>query len=69
MMTIQIRLPELGLVAATRVMLGAGLGLLLADRLGERRRDRIGRTLLAFGVLTTLPLAITLFGRRRRLSV
>ena len=68
MMTTEIRLPELGLVAATRVMLGVGIGLLIADKLSEPRRKRIGQSLLAVGVLSTFPLAIMLLGRRRRLS-
>ena len=40
-----ITLPELGLVAGTRGMLGAGLGLLLADRLPEAgARPSAGRS-------------------------
>ena len=55
-----ISLPTLMLVAATRGMLGAGIGLLLAERLGPRR-VRIGRTLLAIGALSTIPLARHIF--------
>jgi hypothetical protein len=33
--------PELGLFAATRAMLGAGVGLLVADKLGEDERKVI----------------------------
>jgi hypothetical protein len=67
MVTTEIRLPELGLVAGTRGLLGAGIGLLMADKLTDQQRKSIGRTLLAIGVLTTLPLAVMVFGRRRRL--
>jgi hypothetical protein len=66
MMTTELRLPELGLVAATRGMLGAGIGLLLADRLSDERRKGVGWTLVAVGALTTLPLAMLVFDRRRR---
>ena len=52
-----LTLPELGLIAGTRVALGAGLGLLLAPRLREEQRRAVGWTLLAVGVLTTIPLA------------
>ena len=57
-----ISLPTLMLVAATRGMLGAGIGLLLARRLGDRR-VLIGRMLLAVGALSTIPLARHIFRR------
>jgi hypothetical protein len=59
-------LPELALLAGTRGALGAGVGLLLSDRLSAEQRKNIGWTLVAVGVLTTIPLAAMLFGRRRR---
>jgi hypothetical protein len=65
MITTELRLPELGLVAGTRGLLGAGLGLLIAARLSDARRRNIGWTLVAIGVLTTLPLALMVFDRRR----
>jgi hypothetical protein len=64
--TTEIRLPELALLAGTRGALGAGVGLLLSDKLSEEQRKNIGWTLVAVGVLTTIPLAAMLFGRRRR---
>lgn len=68
MMTTELRLPELGLVAGTRGMLGAGLGLLLADKLSNPQRKSVGWTLVAVGALTTIPLAMIAFGRRRRVQ-
>ena len=65
MMTTELRLPELGLVAGTRGLLGAGIGLLIAGRLTDSQRRDIGWTLVAVGVLTTLPLALMVFDRRR----
>jgi hypothetical protein len=53
-----ITLPELGLIAGTRAALGAGVGLLLADRLDPGRRKAVGWTLLLVGVITTIPLAL-----------
>lgn len=53
----RIALPELALIAGTRAALGFGLGLLLADRWPEAQRRAIGWTLLAVGIVTTLPLA------------
>ena len=66
MFTTEIHLPELALLAGTRGALGAGVGLLLSDRLSAEQRKNIGWTLGAVGVLTTIPLAAMLFGRRRR---
>ena len=54
-----LSVPELGFIVATRGMLGAGLGLLLASRLSDDRRKGIGWTLAAVGVLSTIPLAIS----------
>ena len=68
MIATELRLPELALLAGTRGMLGAGIGLLLADRLSEDKRKGIGWTLMAVGALTTIPLAMIVFSRRRRLA-
>jgi hypothetical protein len=67
MITTELRLPELALVAGTRGLLGAGIGLLLADRVSPGYREGIGWALVAVGVLTTLPLAMLVLDRRRRL--
>jgi hypothetical protein len=63
MVSRQITLPKLGLIAGTRAALGAGAALLLADRLNPEQRRAVGWTLLAVGVLTTFPLvADVIFG-------
>jgi uncharacterized membrane protein YfcA len=54
----RVTLPELALIGGTRAALGAGLGLLLADRLSEEQRRAIGWTLLLVGAITTVPLAL-----------
>ena len=51
-----VTLPEIGLIAGTRAALGAGIGLLVADRLNDDQRRAVGWTLLAVGVLSTIPL-------------
>ena len=53
-----ISIPTLALIGSTRGMLGAGLGLLLANRLSDVQRRRVGRSLLAVGLLSTIPLAM-----------
>jgi hypothetical protein len=58
-----VTLPELALIGGTRVALGAGLGLLLAERLPEAQRRAVGWTLLLTGALSTIPLAFEVLGR------
>ncbi len=57
-----VKLPTIGLIAGTRVALGIGIGLLLADRLTPEQRKAAGWTLLGFGALTTIPLVLEVFG-------
>jgi hypothetical protein len=59
-----ISLPILALIGSTRGMLGAGLGLLLASRMSDSRRKGVGRSLLAVGLISTVPLLLYVFSRR-----
>lgn len=61
----RITTAELALVAGTRAALGIGIGLLLANRLSRSERRGAGWALLLVGVLTTIPLAIEIFGQPR----
>lgn len=63
MKRVEIPLPELALIAGTRVMAGAGLALLLGDRLSREQRRAVGGVLLAVGILTTIPLVLDVLGR------
>ena len=63
-----VPLPELALIAGTRALFGAGVGLLLASRLSEDQRKAVGLTLLAVGVATTFPLVYDVFSRSRTMS-
>ena len=51
--------------AATRAALGAGLGLLLGERLSQDQRRAVGWTLFLLGALSTVPLAFEILGGRR----
>jgi hypothetical protein len=66
MKTYNVTVPEIAIVAATRGMAGAGAGLLLAGFLRPDTRRTLGWTLLAIGALTTIPIAMALFGKRER---
>jgi len=58
-----LSLPEIFLIAGTRAALGAGLALLLSDRLSREQRRAVGLTLFLVGAVTTVPLAVNLFGK------
>ncbi len=62
MKRIDLSVPAFSFVVATRAALGAGIALLAADRLRRCNRRRLGATLLAIGVLTTIPAAFLVFG-------
>jgi hypothetical protein len=54
--------PAFFFIVATRAALGAGIGLLVADKLNRRKRRTLGATLVGVGALTTIPALLTLFG-------
>jgi hypothetical protein len=60
-----LSLPDIFLIAGTRVALGIGVGLLLARRLSESARKGAGAALLAVGALSTVPLALNIIGNRK----
>src|SRR5262245_51878312 len=62
---IPLSLPEIALISGTRALAGAGIGLLLADRLNDDQRRAVGWTLLTVGALTTIPIATQLIHARR----
>lgn len=65
MRKVEISLPELALIAGTRALLGAGVGLLAADKLNQEQRRAVGWTLFLVGAATTLPLALDVFSKRQ----
>ena len=58
----EVTLPEIALLAITRVTLGAGIGLLFAHRLRDARRAAAGWALLTIGIVTTVPIAVEVLG-------
>ena len=59
-----LSIPELILIAGTRVALGVGIGLLVSGRLTREQRRAAGLSLALVGGLTTIPLAMGIIGRR-----
>ncbi len=56
----EVTVPQIGLIAGTRAMLGASIVLSLSKKLSCEQRRAIGWTLVAVGALTTIPLALQL---------
>jgi len=65
MKTTEITLPELALIAGTRGMIGAGAALLISSKLNSDQRKAVGWTLFVIGLISTIPLAINVFSKRR----
>jgi hypothetical protein len=64
MKTKSFTIPELILLAGTRVALGAGVGLLLSGRLNRDQRKAAGWALFAVGALSTVPIAMEVAGKK-----
>ena len=64
----RLSVPDIILIAGTRVALGIGIGLLLSEWLNRDQRRAAGRALLAVGALTTIPLAIKVVTKKGDLS-
>src|SRR5262249_40719294 len=65
----RITFPEIALIAATRGMLGVGIGLLAAERLRTQTRHTVGWTLFAIGGLAPIPTLRRQVRRPRELGV
>ena len=59
-----LTIPEIVLIAGTRVALGIGIGLLLAGRLNRDERKGAGWALFGVGVLSSIPLVLEIAGKR-----
>ena len=53
-----LTIPEVGLIAATRGMAGAGAALLIADKLTPRKKKMLGWPLFLVGALSTIPIVL-----------
>ena len=61
----EVTVPQIGLIAGTRAMLGAGVALLLSEKLSGEQSRAVGWTLVAVGALTTIPLVLQLFSEEQ----
>jgi hypothetical protein len=60
-----LTMPEIVLIAGTRVIGGVGIGLMLADMIREDKRKKFGWKLFLVGAISTIPLALDVFSRRK----
>ena len=60
-----LSIPEIAMIAGTRAAAGAGIALLLGDRLSAEQRRAVGWTLLGIGAVTTVPIVIQLLNYQR----
>ena len=72
MKSMMLDAPEFGFIVASRAVLAAGVGLLVASHLTAERRRAVGTVMVAIGAATTIPAAISLmrgFRRAKRQSL
>ena len=60
----KLTIPQVALIGGTRGMLGAGIALLLADKLDPGQRRAVGWTLFLIGAISTVPLELKVLHRR-----
>jgi hypothetical protein len=58
MKRLDLSFPQFLFIIGTRVLLAAGVGLLISEKLRGNNRRRVGLTLVTLGALTTLPSVI-----------
>jgi len=61
---IALEFPMLGLIVATRAVLGVGIGLLIADQLKDKKKA-VGAALFAVGAITTIPAVMAVLNARK----
>jgi hypothetical protein len=62
---LSITLPELAVIVGTRVAIGIGVGLLISNKFTPSKRRAIGLPLFLAGALSTIPIAVHLFSKKK----
>ena len=65
MVETKLTIPDIILIAGTRVVLGVGIGFLISMRMNNDQRKAAGLALALVGGLTTIPLALGVIGKQR----
>ena len=64
----ELTLPEIALIGGTRGILGAGLALLLGNRMTEDQRKAVGWAMFLIGAISTIPLVMNVLQKQQRQS-
>ena len=65
MKEIPLTFPEIGMINGTRFVIGTGLGLLLSEKMHRHTRKAVGISLLAAGILFSIPAGMSFLGKLR----
>ena len=65
MREVPLTLAEIGMINGTRFVIGTGVGLLLADRMHRNTSKAAGISLLAAGILFSIPVGWSFLGKLR----
>ena len=65
MKEIPLTFPEIGMINGTRFVIGTGLGLLLSEKMDRHTRKAVGISLLAAGILFSIPAGMSFLGKLR----
>lgn len=63
MREIPLTLPEIGMINSTRFIIGTGVGLLIAAKLDNNSRRAVGWSLVAVGMLVSIPVGMSFLGK------
>ena len=64
MLQSKLSMAEIALIAGTRMVFGAGIGLLFSTRMNNDQRKAAGLSLALFGGLTTIPLIMEVLSHK-----
>jgi hypothetical protein len=64
----ELTVPEIALIGGTRGILGAGLALLLGNRMTEDQRKAVGWAMFLIGAISTIPLVMNVVQKQQRQS-
>jgi len=68
MKRVELTVPEIALIGGTRGVLGAGLALLLGNRMTEDQRKAVGWAMFLIGAISTIPLVMNVLQKQQRQS-
>ena len=65
MKEVSLTVADIGMINATRFVIGTGVGLLLADKMDLKTRKAVSISLLVSGILFSIPMGMSFLGKLR----